>query len=74
MFFNFLHAFRLDEDTRLLYPFHQLRAVVHKPYEAMDRSQLTLQRGQVISIIGKDGYREGFWKGRTDSNQVGSSK
>ncbi|XP_066149563.1 protein vav isoform X2 [Euwallacea fornicatus] len=61
----------LHDDTKLLYPFHQLRAVVLKNHDAMDRSQLTLRKGQVLSVIGKDGYREGWWKGKTENNEIG---
>lgn len=41
-----------------------------KNHDAQDRSQLTLREGQVLSVIEKEGYREGWWKGRTEHNQV----
>ncbi|KAL1517114.1 hypothetical protein ABEB36_000923 [Hypothenemus hampei] len=62
---------RLNDDTRLLYPFHQLKAVVLRNHDPLDRSQLTLRKGQTLNVIGKDGYREGWWKGRTEDNEIG---
>ncbi|XP_050296677.1 protein vav isoform X2 [Anthonomus grandis grandis] len=58
-------------DQRLLYPFYQLKAVVLKNHDAQDRNQLTVKEGWVLSVIGKDGYREGWWKGRTEANNIG---
>lgn len=54
----------------LLYPYHQLKAVVLRDHNAQDRCQLNIQEGQVIHVIGKDGYRDGWWKGRTLDNEV----
>ncbi|CAG9766732.1 unnamed protein product [Ceutorhynchus assimilis] len=61
----------MADDTRLQYPFHQLRAVALRNYDAVDRSQLSFKENEVIIVIGKDGYREGWWKGRTEDNQIG---
>ncbi|XP_076259235.1 protein vav-like isoform X2 [Rhynchophorus ferrugineus] len=64
-------SFRLGEDAMLLYPYHQLKAVVLRDHNAQDRCQLSIQEGQVLHVIGKDGYRDGWWKGRTLDNEVG---
>ncbi|XP_030764508.1 protein vav-like isoform X1 [Sitophilus oryzae] len=62
---------KLGDNAMLLYPYHQLKAVVLRNHTAQDRTQLNIQEGQVIHIIGKEGYRDGWWKGRTRNNEVG---
>ncbi|ENN72651.1 hypothetical protein YQE_10749, partial [Dendroctonus ponderosae] len=60
----------LREDTRLLYPFRQLRAIVLKNYDAQTRDELSVREGQVLKVLEQDGYRDGWWKGRTGDNRV----
>ncbi|KAH1012920.1 hypothetical protein HUJ05_011993 [Dendroctonus ponderosae] len=61
----------LREDTRLLYPFRQLRAIVLKNYDAQTRDELSVREGQVLKVLEQDGYRDGWWKGRTGDNRIG---
>ncbi|KAJ8931541.1 hypothetical protein NQ314_015530 [Rhamnusium bicolor] len=62
---------KLEENTKLLWPYRQLRALVLRNYEAKDLYQLSLMEGEAIIIIGKEGYKEGWWKGRTVNNETG---
>lgn len=32
---------------------------------------MQLREGQSLYVIGKEGYKEGWWKGRSDTNQNG---
>ncbi|CAG9766734.1 unnamed protein product [Ceutorhynchus assimilis] len=61
----------MADDVKLLYPFHQLRAVALRNYDAIDRSQLSFKEKEIIIVIGKDGYKEGWWKGQTEDDQIG---
>lgn len=49
----------------LEWPYRQLTAVVVEDFEPQDRSQLRLKMGEQIVIIGKEGYREGWWKAKS---------
>ncbi|RZC32347.1 SH2, SH3 1, C1 1 and/or PH domain containing protein, partial [Asbolus verrucosus] len=62
---------RLEENTKLLWPYRQLQAVALRNFEATDSCQLSLREGQIIYVIGKEGYGEGWWKGRNDYNDSG---
>ncbi|XP_057659066.1 protein vav-like isoform X1 [Diorhabda carinulata] len=61
----------LAEDTRLLWPFRQLRAIVIRNYDAKDQYQISVRGDEVVTIIGKEGYKEGFWKVRTINSEIG---
>ncbi|CAG9835875.1 unnamed protein product [Diabrotica balteata] len=61
----------LAEDTKLLWPFRQLKAVVINNYDAKDKFQVSLRVDEVVIVIGKEGYKEDFWKIRTTMNEVG---
>lgn len=56
---------RLKENTMLEWPYRQLLAVVLEDFEPQDRSQLRLRAGDQIVIIGKEGYREGWWRAKS---------
>ncbi|XP_044262006.1 protein vav isoform X2 [Tribolium madens] len=62
---------RLEENTKLLWPYRQLLATVIRNFEPTDICQLQLREGQIIYVIGKEGYREGWWKGRNDRYESG---
>ncbi|XP_060526933.1 protein vav isoform X3 [Cylas formicarius] len=62
---------RLEENTKLLWPIRQHRAVAVRNFDAQDACQLSLREGQVVRVIGKEGYRDGWWKGRTEDDEVG---
>lgn len=64
--------FRLSENTRLLWPYKQIYAVAIRNFQPQDYSQISLREGLKLIIIGKEGYREGWWKGRIDLNNVSS--
>lgn len=61
----------MEEDTKLLWPYRQLRATAVRHFEPTDHYQLQLREGQTLYVIGKEGYKEGWWKGRIDTNQGG---
>lgn len=56
---------RLKENTMLEWPYRQVIALVLEDFEPHDRLQLRLRAGDQIVIIGKEGYREGWWKAKT---------
>lgn len=56
---------RLKENTMLEWPYRQIIAVVLEDFEPHDRSQLRLRVGDQIIVIGKEGYREGWWKAKS---------
>lgn len=56
---------RLKENTMLEWPYRQLIALVLEDFEPQDRSQLRLRAGDQIIIIGKEGYRDGWWKAKS---------
>lgn len=56
---------RLEENTKLEWPYRQLIAIVLKDFEPQDRSHLRLKEGDQIIIIDKEGYRDGWWKAKS---------
>ncbi|XP_015839689.1 protein vav isoform X1 [Tribolium castaneum] len=62
---------RLEENTKLLWPYRQLLATVIRNFEPTEICHLPLREGQIIYVIGKEGYREGWWKGRNDRQESG---
>lgn len=67
----FFICYRLEEDTKLLWPYRQLLATVVRNFEPTDPCHMQLLEGQSLYVIGKEGYKEGWWKGRIDTNQSG---
>lgn len=49
----------------LEWPYRQLIALVLEDFEPHDRAQLRLRAGEQIIIIGKEGYRDGWWKAKS---------
>ncbi|CAG9815552.1 unnamed protein product [Phaedon cochleariae] len=62
---------RLDENTKLLWPFRQLKAVAIRSYEGKDSSQISVREDENVIVIGKDGYKDGWWKIRNANNECG---
>ncbi|XP_045469338.1 protein vav isoform X2 [Harmonia axyridis] len=62
---------RLSDDTKLIWPYKQLLAIAIRNFQPQDYPQIPLREGLKVIVIGKEGYREGWWKGRTDLNNVG---
>ncbi|KAH0815595.1 hypothetical protein GEV33_007197 [Tenebrio molitor] len=62
---------RLEENTKLLWPYRQLLATVVRNFEPTDHCHLQLKEGQTVYVIGKEGYREGWWKGRNEHFESG---
>lgn len=58
----------------LLYPFYELRGIVVEPYKQENDEELTLVLGQTVTVLEKTGSialsTAGFWKGRTNNNEV----
>nr|CAI5840057.1 unnamed protein product [Callosobruchus analis] len=48
---------RLNENTKLLWPFRQLKAFVQANHEAKDMQQQTVRENQNVIVIGKEGYK-----------------
>lgn len=63
-------VFRLSDDTKLIWPYKQLLAIAVRNFQPQDYPQIPLREGLKVIVIGKEGYREGWWKGRTDLNNV----
>lgn len=49
----------------LEWPYRQLVALVLEDFEPQDRLHLRLRVGDQIVIIGKEGYREGWWRAKS---------
>lgn len=54
----------LEGNAKLLLPYRQIQAVAVRDLEPTDEYQLRLEVGWQVIIIGREGYREGWWKGR----------
>lgn len=65
---NIILNCRLDQ--KLLWPFRQLKATAIKKFDAKESDQVSLKEDQKLIVIYKEGYREGWWKVRTDTNEV----
>lgn len=55
----------------MLWPYRQLLATVVRNFDPTDNCHLQLREGQLIYVIGKEGYKEGWWKGRTEKYESG---
>lgn len=62
---------RLDENTKLLWPYKQLEAIAEHTFESNNQQELSFHEGDIVIIVGKEGYRDNWWKGRTIHNNVG---
>ncbi|KAK9874864.1 hypothetical protein WA026_005680 [Henosepilachna vigintioctopunctata] len=62
---------RLGENTKLRWPYKQIYATVIRKFNPQDHFQVALREGTRIVLLGKEGYRDGWWKGKTDLNEVG---
>ncbi|KAJ3641351.1 hypothetical protein Zmor_027862 [Zophobas morio] len=62
---------KLEENTKLLWPYRQLLATAIRSFDPTDHCHLPLKEGQTVYVIGKEGYREGWWKGRNEHLQSG---
>ncbi|CAG9856236.1 unnamed protein product [Phyllotreta striolata] len=62
---------KLDENTKLLWPFRQLKATIIRNYDAKDRYQVSVREDNSVIVVGKEGYREGFWKIRIIPSETG---
>ncbi|XP_074029003.1 vav guanine nucleotide exchange factor isoform X2 [Leptinotarsa decemlineata] len=62
---------RLDENTRLLWPFRQLKAVTIRKFDAWEACQTSIREDEYVIVIGKEGYKEGWWKIRKVNNETG---
>lgn len=60
--------FRLEEDTKLEWPYRQMRVEALRDFNAQDAEQLPFHREQIFVVIGQEGYREGWWKGRYENH------
>lgn len=61
---------RLDRNTKLLWPFRQLKATVIRSYDCKDRYQVSVREDESVIVVGKEGYKDGFWKIRTGTSEV----
>ncbi|KAG5896470.1 hypothetical protein JTB14_005853 [Gonioctena quinquepunctata] len=62
---------RLNEDTKLLWPFRQLKAVAIRNFEGKEGFQTSVIEDENVFVIGKEGYKEGWWKIRKGNNETG---
>lgn len=53
-----------------MWPFRQIKATVIKHFEARDSCQISVSEDEKVILIGKEGYREGWWKIRNESIEV----
>lgn len=56
---------RLEENTKLEWPYKQLVATVIEDFEPQDGQHLGVREGDSIIIIGKEGYRDGWYRARS---------
>ncbi|KAF5302731.1 hypothetical protein FQR65_LT08473 [Abscondita terminalis] len=61
---------RLEEHTKLEWPYRQLRTIACRDFDPQDPEHLPFQEGQEIIVLCQEGYRNGWWKGKSN-NQVG---
>lgn len=61
----------LEENTKLLWPFKQVQVVAIRNFIPQEFEQVPLREGMRIILLAKEGYRDGWWKGKTDSNEIG---
>lgn len=59
--------FRLEEDTMLEWPYRKMRVEALRDFSAQDTDQLPFHREQIFIVIGQEGYRQGWWRGRYNS-------
>ncbi|KAL3276931.1 hypothetical protein HHI36_012296 [Cryptolaemus montrouzieri] len=62
---------RLGENTKLLWPFKQIYAIAIRNFQPQEYQQVSLREGLRVILLGKEGYRDGWWKGKTDLNEIG---
>ncbi|KAB0802707.1 hypothetical protein PPYR_04893 [Photinus pyralis] len=61
---------RLEEHTKLEWPYRQLRAVACRDFDPQDCEHISFREGQEVIVLCQEGYRNGWWKGKCD-DQVG---
>ncbi|KAF5293253.1 hypothetical protein FQA39_LY13652 [Lamprigera yunnana] len=61
---------RLEEHTKLEWPYRQLRTIACRDFDPQDSEHISLHEGLEVIVLCQEGYRSGWWKGRSD-NQVG---
>ncbi|KAK4883494.1 hypothetical protein RN001_006813 [Aquatica leii] len=61
---------RLEEHTKLEWPYRQLRTIACRDFDPQDPEHLPFHEGQEVIVLCQEGYRSGWWKGRAN-NQVG---
>lgn len=54
----------------MLWPFRQFKVVALRNFEAKDVEQLSIIEEQKLILISKHGYREGWWKVRSQNEEV----
>lgn len=57
---------RLEEHTKLEWPFRQIKVVATRNFEPQDNNQLRLVENKELVVFGKEGYRDGWWKGKSE--------
>lgn len=62
---------RLGANTKLLLPFRQLKATAVRSFEAQEAEQISAIEEQKFVVIGKEGYRDGWWKVRNENKEFG---
>lgn len=57
---------RLEDHTKLEWPYKQLRTIALRDFEPQDSKHLRLKENCEVIVIGKEGYRDGWWKGKCE--------
>lgn len=58
---------RLEEHTKLEWPYKIIIAEAVKDFEPQDSCHLHLYTRQQVTVIDLNGYRDGWWKGKTEN-------
>lgn len=58
--------YRLEEGTKLEWPFKQIIVEALKDFEPQETCQLHLYNKQQVTVIDVNGYKTGWWKGKTE--------
>lgn len=61
---------RLEEHTKLEWPYKQIIAEALTTFFPQENGQLHLNTKEQVTVIDLNGYREGWWRGKTE-NGVG---
>lgn len=57
----------MEEHTKLEWPYKQIIVEALKDFEPQEACHLQLYMGQKATVIDLNGYRDGWWRGKTDT-------